>query len=170
MIRQLLMLLLMSLILGYIGNQINSGGLPMIGDYREISSGDGPIIPPDADVGDPPFIDIQVAQLEHTIGKALFVDARDVEEFECGTIPGSINIPFDYMPEENLQEYLDSALNISNDHPIIVFCSGEECDLSLQLGRNLQDFGYPNSSIFFGGAREWETAELELERRKECGE
>lgn len=171
MIRQALLLIFIALIFGQVANRMNSDGLPMVGDYREITSGNGPIIPPEAEPGDPPFIDIQVAQFEHTAGKVLFVDARDIEEFECGTIPGSINIPFDYMPEENLEDYLDSALNVSSkDTPIIVFCSGEECDLSLHLGRNLQYFGYPNSSIFFGGAREWETARLEMERRKTCGE
>jgi rhodanese-related sulfurtransferase len=171
MIRQALLLLLIAVVFGQVANQVNTDGLPMVGDYREISSGDGPIIPPEVEPGDPPFIDIQVAQFEYAAGKALFVDARDVSEFECGTIPGSTNIPFDYMPEENLEQYLDSALNVSSkDHPIIVFCSGEECDLSLHLGRNLQGYGYTNSSIFFGGAREWETAKLEMERRTECGE
>jgi rhodanese-related sulfurtransferase len=171
MIRQFIILTILAIIVGLASNAINSNGVPLIGDYRELSAGDGPIIPPEADEGDPPFIGLQLAQMEHAAGKSIFVDARDESEFQCGTIPGSISIPFDYLPEENLEGYLDSALgHISKDDPIITFCSGEECDLSLHLGRNLQSFGYTNVAIFFGGAREWEKAGLEMERRIACGE
>ncbi len=143
----------------------------MVGEYRELSTSNGPIIPPEADKGDPPFIGVEVALMEHSAGGTLFVDSRDSSEFDCGTIPGSILIPFDYLPEENLELYLDSALGyVSRDMPIIIYCSGEECDLSLHLGRNLQDFGYTKVSIFFGGSREWEKMGLDMERRVECDE
>ena len=75
------------------------------------------------------------------------------------------------MPEENVESYVDSVLQQApKDASIIIFCSGEECDLSLHLARNLQDFGYTNLSIFFGGAREWENFDLVLERGEQCGE
>jgi rhodanese-related sulfurtransferase len=99
----------------------------------------------------------------------MFIDAREPEEFECGTIPGSVNIPFEYLPEHDVEAYIDSALGgILKDHPVIIFCSGEECDVSLHLGRNMQQMGYENISIFFGGAREWQKFGLEIERRIPC--
>lgn len=171
MIKQLIFLALLSGLLGLASNAINTDGIPLIGEYRELSSGEGPIIPPEADFGDPPFIGLDVAQMEHSTGQALFVDARDQSEFECGTIPGSISIPFDYLPEENLGDYFESALGqVAKDKLIIVFCSGEECDLSLHMGRNLQAFGYSEVSIFFGGSREWDKMGLEMESRVECGD
>jgi 3-mercaptopyruvate sulfurtransferase SseA len=63
----------------------------------------------------------------------------------------------------------DSTLGVGPDYPIIVFCSGEECDLSLHLARNMQAVGYTNVAIFFGGAREWEKFGFEVERRRQCG-
>ena len=73
--------------------------------------------------------------------------------------------------DENLKQYLDSALGyVSKDQKIITFCSGDECDLSLHLGRNFQAFGYTNIWIFFGGSREWGNFGLEIERRQDCGE
>lgn len=142
----------------------------MIGHYRDLSNSDGPIIPPETQKGDPPFIDINVAQLEHSDGKTLFIDARDPEDFECGTIPRSINIPFDYLPDGDLAPYFDSTMGgVAKNHPMIVFCSGEECDLSLHLARNLQAIGYSNVAIFFGGSREWEKFGLDMERRRQCG-
>jgi rhodanese-related sulfurtransferase len=136
-----------------------------------LSSGNGPVIPPTAEVGDPPFISIDQAYLEFTQNSALFVDARDEMEYWCGTIPRSINIPFEYLPDGDLAEYFDRVLKgASKDLPIIVFCSGEECDLSLHLARNMQSLGYTRTLIFFGGSREWEANGLELVRSSGCEE
>lgn len=170
-IKQFLILLMAAAILAVVVNAISPNGIALVGEYRSLSSGEGPIVPPTAEEGDPPFIDINQAQMEHGLGTSVFVDARDPEEFECGTIPGSASMPFEYLPEGDLTGYLDSTLGgVAFDHALIVFCSGEECDLSLHLGRNLNTFGYSNVLIFFGGAREWEDAGLDIERRVECGE
>ena len=101
-IRQIISLLIISVFLSLLVNAISPHGIELIGKYRNISNGDKPIIPPNAEEGDPPFIALELAELENSHGKALFVDCREFEEFECGTIPGSINIPFDYLPDENL--------------------------------------------------------------------
>lgn len=168
--RQTIILIILSAIIGITANYISPKGIELIGKYREISSGNEPIIPPNAEEGDPSFIALDLAELEFNRGEALFVDCREFEEFECGTIPGAINIPFDYLPDENLEQYLDSTLGfIAKDQRIITFCSGDECDLSLHLARNLKAFDYTNIFIFFGGAREWENFGLEVERRTDCG-
>ena len=166
---QLLLLLLVSVVLSLGVNAISPHGIDLIGKYRDLSNSEGPVPPPTAQEDDPPFIEINVAQMEHAAGQALFVDARNPEEFECGTIPGSINVPFEALPEGDLAPYFDSVLAVPKDRMLIVFCSGEECDLSLHLARNLKLQNYTNLAIFFGGAREWEKFGLELQRRKSCG-
>ena len=169
-IKQILIVIILSVILGLGVNTVSPNKIDVIGKYRSLSSGSGPIVPPSAESGDPPFISIDLAELEYSQQTAIFIDTREPEEFACGTIPGSINIPFDYLPEENLEQYIDSALGgIGRDVAMIAFCSGEECDLSLHLARNLQGFGYTNVAIFFGGSREWEKFDLEIERRVDCG-
>ncbi len=173
MIRQFILLLVISTILGLGGNLLLPNGIDYIGDYREINlDSDSPVVPPTAEPGDPAFIAIDRAQMEHATSNAVFVDARDPEEFLCGTIPGSINIPFEYIPDEvDLGVYLDSCLGgVEKERPLVVFCSGEECDLSLHLARNLLDLGYAEPLIFFGGAREWEQSGFEVERRSKCDE
>lgn len=170
-LRQIVVIVIVSIILGFATNLVSPNKIDFFGSYRSLSGGDGPIVPPTAEEGDPPFIAIDVAEMEFSNYDAVFVDARDPAEFECGTIPGSINIPFEYMPEENLPVYIDSALGgLPKNHQLIIFCSGEECDLSLHLGRNLQMMGYSRVAVFFGGSREWENFGLELERRVPCGE
>ncbi len=170
-IRQTVAILVLAAILGLGLNLFTPNRIAYVGQYRNLSTGDNPIVPPDAAPGDPPFIALSNAELEFNSGTAVFVDTREPEEFECGTIPGSINIPFDYLPVEGLGDYFDSALGgVAKDHSIITFCSGDECDLSLHLARNLQALGYTRVSIFFGGARDWEKAGLQVERRQACDE
>ena len=169
MIRQAIILLVYAGILGAAVNYFSPNSIPYVGEYRELSSGDGPIIPPSAGPGDPAFIAVNIAEDIFKTGGTMFVDARDPAEYECGTIPGSVNLPFEYLPEENMEQYVDSILgSAAKTQPLIVFCSGEECDLSLHLGRNLQALGYTQISIFFGGSREWEKLGLEIERRADC--
>lgn len=165
---QVFILLLLSVVVSFGINLISPNKIDLVGNYRDLSNGDGPIIPPSAEPGDPPFIDVNTAQMEHATGGVLWIDARSPEEFECGTIPESINVPFEYLPEGDLDPFFDSVLAVPKDHPIIIFCSGEECDLSLHMARNLQALGYTRPAIFFGGAREWERFGMELERRKQC--
>ncbi len=170
MIRQALLLLVLSAVIGMGVNLASPNKVPFLGNYRDLHSGSGPIVPPSAEAGDPPFIDINTAQMEYSLGRALWVDARLPEEFECGTIPGSLNVPFEQLPEGDLAPYFDTALGqIARDRQIIVFCSGEECDASLHLARNMQKLGYTQLAIFFGGSREWEKFGFDVERRKPCG-
>jgi rhodanese-related sulfurtransferase len=171
MIRQALVLVVMATVLGAGVNLFSPKRIPFVGNYRSLSSGNGPIVPPDAEAGDPAFIAIDVAEMEHSHSDIIFIDTREPAEFACGTIPRSVNIPFEHLPEDNLELYIDSILGgADKEHPLITFCSGEECDLSLHLARILQSFGYENVAIFFGGSREWEKFGLEVERRVNCDE
>ena len=171
LVKQLLIIIILSTLIGLLRNSLFPNEIAIIGEWHDLSNGDGPVIPPTAEEGDPPFIAINIAQMEHSIGGTIFIDARDYDEYECGTIPGSINIPFDYLPDGDLQPYFDSLLEgVAMDYPLIIFCSGEECNLSLHLGRNFMDVGYSNIMIFFGGSREWENYELEVERISNCEE
>ncbi len=170
-LKQFVLLAVLGSAVGLIVNTVSPNRIDLIGKYRALSTGDGPIVPPTAQAGDPPFIDINQAQMEFELGQAKWVDARNPDEFVCGTIPGSINIPFEGLPEGDLGPYFDSAMGgPARSREVVVFCSGEECDLSLQLARNLKTYGFTNVLIFFGGAREWEKSGLEVERRSKCGE
>ena len=75
------------------------------------------------------------------------------------------------VSEDDLEGYLNDALNgTPKDASIVIFCSGEECDLSLHLARNMQFLGYTRVMIFFGVSREWVKFRLEVERRSNCDE
>ncbi len=58
-------------------------------------------------------------------GKAQIVDARHHDEFEAGTIPGAINIPYDDVLSnhtiKNETGLSDVFSNLSKDQPVVVF-------------------------------------------------
>jgi len=86
--------------------------------------------------------------------KAIFVDAREVEEFELGHIAGAINIPFDYY-----DEYMDIIDELKYDDIFIIYCSGGECSLSLDLADVFfTEKAFENVFVFEGGLPEWEDA------------
>ncbi len=170
-IRQFVLLAAVAALAALGVNIVSPNGIELIGKYRSLSSGDRPIVPPTAEPGDPPFVSINEAYLEYTQTSAVFLDARDETEYLCGTIPRSLNVPFEYLPEGDLSVYFDSVMRgAPKDVKIIIFCSGEECDLSLHLARNMQALGWSRTLIFFGGSREWEANGLQMERSAACEE
>ena len=170
-LKQAVYILIISAVIGLGLNLVRADRIPYFGQWRDLHTGDGSITPPEPEPGDAPFVTIDRAQLDFNSGSTVFIDAREPEEFECGTIPGAVSIPFDYLPETDLNPYFDSALsNLPKDRRFVIFCSGDECDLSIHLARNMQAVGYTDLAVFFGGSREWERFGLPMERRQECGE
>lgn len=113
-----------------------------------------------AQPGDPGFvplaevIDIQEKKL------AVILDARSVDEFKAGRIPGSRNLPY-YEMEAHQQASLDG---VTAEKSIVIYCEGIGCELSFFLGRELQAAGYKNIRIFYGGYPEWQQAGLPIEK------
>ena len=121
-------------------------------------------VPPSAEDGDPPFISLdEAAALFQTPG-VLFIDARDPEDFEVNRVKGSINIAYDYLPDENYEQYFTELEGrIPHDTRIVIYCSGSECELSLYMGRDLVLYGYQDVKIFYGGWNDWVNSGLPVE-------
>jgi rhodanese-related sulfurtransferase len=81
---------------------------------------------------------------------AIFVDARDYVEYEIGHIRGAITLPY-----EDFDKYKSVLKSISKDTPLITYCDGDDCDLSILLGDKLFEMGYSQVYIFFGGWIDW---------------
>jgi rhodanese-related sulfurtransferase len=83
-----------------------------------------------------------------------FVDARDESDYLAGHITNSINIPFDDF--DNHQQKLEQ---LSKEKPLVIYCAGTDCDLSILLGNLLFEKGYKQVYVFFGGWLEWLNAD-----------
>lgn len=90
--------------------------------------------------------------------RVTFIDARDEAEYLMGFISGSINIP--YYDFENHKPKLD---NLPKDKPLVTYCAGTDCDLSILLANQLSKLGYKQVYIFFGGWLEWQNAHYPIE-------
>ena len=87
-----------------------------------------------------------------------FIDARDESDYLAGHITNSINIPFDDF--DNHERKLDK---ISVDKPLVLYCAGTDCDLSILLGNLLFEMGYKQVYVFFGGWLDWMNANYPVE-------
>jgi rhodanese-related sulfurtransferase len=86
--------------------------------------------------------------------KILFADARNPEEFEDGHISGAINLP--YFTLNNFEDRINS---IDKTAPIVTYCEGADCDMSIRLGNELFQKGFKKVFVFFGGWEEWKKAQ-----------
>jgi len=106
------------------------------------------------DVGRP--IQVQIAKV-----KALFdakagtiIDAREPTDYKEGHIPGAINLPYDEVvtDPERLEKFDPQG------KPIIVYCGGGTCELSMNLGFALVNAGKKKVLVYMGGWPEWSTS------------
>jgi rhodanese-related sulfurtransferase len=94
--------------------------------------------------------------------KVKFIDARDQADYVLGHITNSINIPFDDF--DNHKQKLNQ---LSEEKPIVIYCAGTDCDLSILLGNLLFEQGYKQVYVFFGGWNEWLEANYPIDKSSE---
>jgi len=92
-------------------------------------------------LSEPEIINLDLAKHIYDENLAIFIDARDYEDFVEGHILNSISLPYD--ENENYNESLLDSL-YSTFKPLVVYCSGEGCSLSEDLTYYL----YENKNIF----------------------
>lgn len=101
-------------------------------------------------------------------GAGLLIDARLSEWYRGGTIPGSVNLPYNLLSEEE-NPYFDQILialggvesasgwDFSAARELALFCNGPWCDQSPRAIRNLMAAGYPAEKLKYyrGGMQMW---------------
>lgn len=155
-LRQALLIIIAAAVLAVATNSFSPNRIPWVGSWPSISGSDSIIVPPSYEEGDPPFISLDDAAAKYQSRGVVFIDARLPEDFTVGHIKGAVNLPFDY-----LDQYYELVLpEYGPSDEFVIYCSGEECELSLHLGRYMMTKGFSKVFVFFGGWREWEKARL----------
>ena len=154
---QIILIVLLSTSLGFIRyTMLNEPDFTLIKKERvlhEISTFSVP-----ETITEPMAISLEFAKHLFDNNSAIFVDARDLEDYEGGHIQNAINIPYDYYEDyENLIDSLDTGV------VYIIYCSGEECSLSMDLADYFfNELLFEKILIFEGGWPQWRDAEYPL--------
>lgn len=115
------------------------------------AGGAGAELPEIPALGRPVQIEVAAVKQYVDAAGALVVDAREPHEYETGHIPGAINLPYDQVATDSQRlAGLDSA-----GRPIVVYCGGGACEMSLSLAWDLVSAGHDRIAVYMGGYPEW---------------
>jgi sulfur-carrier protein adenylyltransferase/sulfurtransferase len=91
--------------------------------------------------------EVDPAGAEARLGDAAFLDVREQEEYEQGTIPGSV-----FIPRGHLEAQAESRL-ADKDRPVVVFCAAG--NRSAFAAETLEQLGYRDVASMTGGFDRW---------------
>jgi len=91
--------------------------------------------------------EIEPSVAETRLGSARFLDVRELDEWEQGTIPGST-----FIPRGHLESQVENKLP-DRDAPVIIYCAGGS--RSAFAARTLQELGYSDVTSMAGGFGRW---------------
>ncbi len=99
-------------------------------------------------------IGLEKAKEFYDLGGLMVCDAREETEFAMGHIAGALFTPHDEFVAD--VEWLDATAK--SPKPIMIYCDGGDCELSLNLGFALNESGHRRILIFKDGYPAWEDA------------
>lgn len=111
-------------------------------------------------------ISAEEARIKYDAG-AVFIDARDRDEFNAAHIPGAVNVPA--LDVENHKSGLDFTF-LQKPAELVLYCDGPACGASAMLARAIQERGYSRTIYIIGeGIPEWESRGYPIDREKGNG-
>jgi len=90
---------------------------------------------------------------------ALFVDARNIEDYKAGHLVGAIPLPLGEA-QVSLESF---SGRVVKEQVLILYCNGFGCPDSFDLGVILLEAGYQQVRVYEGGYPEWRDAGRPLE-------
>ena len=105
------------------------------------------------------YIMLPEAEGLFSVNEALFIDTRNAEAFKAGHIAGAISIPFEKTSDMSIL----IELPVPKEKTLVLYCDGSECQSSLGLSIFLDERGFTDIRVFFGGWKEWEMEGLPIE-------
>jgi molybdopterin/thiamine biosynthesis adenylyltransferase/rhodanese-related sulfurtransferase len=91
--------------------------------------------------------EIDPSDAEGRLGEATFLDVRELDEFEQGTIPGAV-----FIPRGHLESKVENQIS-NHDAPVVVYCAGGT--RSAFAAKTLSDLGYTDVVSMAGGFGRW---------------
>lgn len=184
-IKQILIILVLSVAVGLIVNAINPKGIPLVMDKKNIKENKDSIktdfmnnpydttnnsagLMQNPNLNEQGFVEPQNIKLE--LAKilfdrnALFIDGRKPEEYNTGRIKGAINIPYEEFHKKTKEEKLQTLKGLNKNGIIVCYCIGGDCEVSIDLAYDIAKLGFTSVNIYSGGYKEWEKAGFPVEK------
>jgi len=151
-LRQVIVILFFSSVVGLLMNQARSKKLPWVADWS-------PEARLASESGESLVISLEDARELCSDKEAIFLDARSPEDYSQGHIRCAQNIPW-----QGFEAYMDRIWGvIPEDTFIVTYCDGEHCSLSEDLARELVSMGYEKAKVLLNGWTRWREAGLPIE-------
>jgi rhodanese-related sulfurtransferase len=137
-VKEMSIIVFAAVILGFLYNSFSEQKVPLI--YKPFAPKSGSMLT------------VQEVNLIYKQKDALFIDARDKEEYEAGHIPGALNIPAGLGRTKKM-----ALLNkLPKDIRIVVYCSNAACHKARRLAKEMLFLKFSSISVFEGGWETWE--------------
>jgi molybdopterin/thiamine biosynthesis adenylyltransferase/rhodanese-related sulfurtransferase len=91
--------------------------------------------------------EITPEEAEARLGDATFLDVREQDEYDQGTIPGSV-----FIPRGNLESNAETKL-VDRDQPVVIFCAAG--NRSAFAAETLEQLGFKDVVSMTGGFGRW---------------
>ncbi len=91
--------------------------------------------------------EVSPEEAEAQLGAATFLDVREQDEYDQGTIPGSV-----FIPRGHLEGQVEPKLP-TKDAPVVIFCAGG--NRSAFAAETLSELGYTDVVSMAGGFSRW---------------
>ena len=142
-----LILLVIAVGLGLVGNAISPRGIPLK-------------TPAARSVREAEFVSLPQATELWENGTAVFLDAREPKDFAAGHIANAFN-----LPAVSFEAHFDEiAPMLTPESHIVIYCDGTECELSHRVKERFGEMNFTNVQILFNGWTVWRDAGLPTEQ------
>ncbi|MFO7665237.1 MAG: rhodanese-like domain-containing protein [Desulfobacterales bacterium] len=151
-IKQVLFIALIVLAAGFLSNSFRSDKIPFVEDWSTKSN----LVTPSGE-----NLEISLAEASNLFkkGKAVFIDARSLSEYDAGHVKGAKSLPY----KEADWKFAEAMTGISEESAVITYCDGETCELSMELALFLRHAGYKNVKVLSNGWSVWKQNGLPVE-------
>jgi len=106
------------------------------------------------------FVELKEAKRLFDEKTTIFLDSRSAGDYRDSHIQGALGLPFISLVQDRT---LAGRIIPDKNRLYIIYCSGEGCDLSVELAKELIALDYPNVRVLGEGYPGWAEAKYPVE-------
>ncbi|MFA5403814.1 MAG: rhodanese-like domain-containing protein [Ignavibacteria bacterium] len=184
-LKQILIILILSIIVGFVVNAINPKGVPLVMEIKDIKEKSDTLkvnfvndpydttqnntsLMQNPNLNKQGFVEPQNIKLNLAKQlfdrKALFIDGRLPQDYSTGRIKGAINIPYEEFHKKTKEERAEMMKGYNKHGIIVCYCLGGDCEMSIDLAYDIAKLGFTSVNIYSEGYKVWENAGYPVEK------